>query len=139
MLGSVLTTVFKKSHYVQAAALTAVVVFTLALWLPNISFVLTYLTSGATLWQKLQFIWSFYGSIQTNHTFYSATLSFAIAFLSGINIALLVYYTRRVRSATSGLKLTHTGSYLGLWLGDSYRHPSYHRCRWATFYSTVSG
>ncbi len=117
MLHSVLKTVFSKAHYARLALLSAVIVFTLALWLPNFSFVMSYLTSSGSVWQKLQFIWSFYGSIQTNHTFYSATIAILIAALSGINIALLAYYTRRVKTAAKGFKRLHAGSYTGLIIG----------------------
>jgi hypothetical protein len=117
MLLSVLKIVFSNARYTRLAALSAVVVFTLALWLPNFSFVMSYLTSAESAWQKLQFIWSFYGSVQTNHTLYSAAVSLLIAVLSGINIALLAYYTRRVRVATKGFKRLHAGSYVGLVIG----------------------
>lgn len=117
MLWSVFKTVFTKRRYAQIAILSAFVVFTLALWLPNFSFVLSYLLSSESVLQKLQFIWSFYGSIETNHTVYSAGVSFLIAILSGMNIALLVYYTRRVKTATKGFKRLHAGSYVGLVIG----------------------
>ena len=117
MFLGVLKTVFSKARYTRLALLSAVVVFTLALWLPNFSFVMSYLTSTESVWQKLQFIWSFYGSIQTNNTFYSAAVAIFIAALSGINIALLVYYTRRVKTAAKGLKKLHPGSYLGIIVG----------------------
>lgn len=117
MLLGVFKTVFSKARYTRLALLSAVVVFTLALWLPNFSFVMSYLTSSGSVWQKFQFIWSFYGSIQTNHTFYSATIAILIAALSGINIALLAYYTRRVKTAAKGFKRLHAGSYTGLIIG----------------------
>lgn len=117
MLLSVLKVVLSKARYTRLAVLSALVVFTLALWLPNFSFVMSYLTSAESVWQKLQFIWSFYGSIQTNHTFYSAAISLLIAVFSGINIALLAYYTRRVKTATKGFKRLHAGSYVGLVIG----------------------
>ncbi len=117
MLFGVLKTVFSKIRYTRLAILTAFLLFTLALWLPNFSFVLSYLTSGASVAQKLQFIWGFYGAIQTSHTLYSATVSVLIAIFSGINIALLAYYTRRVKTAAKGFKRVHAGSYLGLIVG----------------------
>jgi len=117
MLYGVLATVFSKARYTRLAILTAFVLFTLALWLPNFSFVLSYFLSGASVWQKLQFIWSFYGSIETSHTLYSASVSILIALLSGLNVALLAYYTRRVKNATKGFKRVHTGSYIGLIVG----------------------
>ncbi len=117
MLLDVLKTVFSKNRYTRLALLTAFVVFTLALWLPNLSFVFSYLTSGASVWQKLQFIWGFYGSIQSSNTLNSAVITFLIAIFSGINVAFLMYYTRRVKAASKGFKRVHSGSYLGLMVG----------------------
>ncbi len=113
----ILITIFSKARYVGLAILTAALVFTIALWLPNISFVFSYLASGVGVGEKLQFIWGFYGTIQTSHTGYSAAMAILIALFSGINIALLTYYTKRVMTVSKGFKRVHTGSYLGLIVG----------------------
>jgi hypothetical protein len=117
MVGEVLITVFRGPRAIALAIITAIVVFTVALWLPNSSLVVSYLTGSSTLLQKLHFIWSFYGAIETSHTVYSASVAFLVAILSGINIALLAHYTKRVKSATKGFKRVHSGSCLGLIVG----------------------
>lgn len=93
-----LTTVLKEARYALTAILIAVSVFVFAVWLPNISLILTVLTSEAgTFADKLSFLFSLLGSITTNFTVVSATSTILIAILFGVNVALLLYYIRKVQ------------------------------------------
>lgn len=117
MAGKVLKKVFGNTSYLFLALLTTWAFGTLALWLPNFSLVTSYLRSGVGVLQKLQFLWGFYGTLYTNHTLYSAGVTVFIALLSGINIALLVYYTKRVQRVTAAFRHVYATSYLGILAG----------------------
>ena len=110
-----LTYVFKKPEYIVLATLISGVVFTLAVWLPNFKLVGIILSSGtASVYEKLSFLFSLYGSIGTNFTAVSATYTIVIAILFGINIALLTYYIRKVQSGVGNIKSTGATSIGGL-------------------------
>lgn len=88
--------VFGKTLYVSIAVLTAAVAFTVAVWLPNFALVTQVVTSSsASLAEKVTFVTSLYGSIQTNFTVVSASYTVLIAILFGVSISMFVYYLRR--------------------------------------------
>lgn len=99
MQWSVLKTVFSKFRYLLIAVIVSLLVFSLAVWLPNFSLLSQVLhpDSAGTISEKANFVFSLYGSIGTNFTAISASYTIAIAILFGINIALLAYYIRRAR------------------------------------------
>lgn len=93
--------VFSKAAYVGIAILTAAVVFTVAVWLPNFALITQVVTSNsASLSEKVSFLTSLYGSIQTNFTVVSASYTVLIAILFGVSISLFVYYLRRQQGFT---------------------------------------
>lgn len=97
--------VFKQPLYLLIASLVGVVVFSLAVWLPNFALIKTVLLSQtAGLLEKVMFVASLYESIITNFTFESATYTILIATLFGVYIALLVFYIRTRRVKRNGLK-----------------------------------
>lgn len=97
MLGT-LWTVSQKPRYALTAALAAVSVFVFAVWLPNISLIVSVLTSDVgTITEKTAFMFSLLGSIATNFTVASAVSIALIAILFGVNLAMLLYYIREVR------------------------------------------
>lgn len=97
MLGT-LWTVFQKIRHALIAALVAVGVFMFAVWLPNISLIVSVLKSDVgTIAEKIAFMFSLLGSITTNFTAASAVSTILIAILFGMNVALLMYYIRKVR------------------------------------------
>lgn len=115
-----LYTVFKKPSYLLLATLIAWMVFTVAVWLPNIPLILTVLGSSATFSGKFMFLVTLYESIGTNFTVISATYTISIAILVGIQISLLYYYIRKVktnRSSLSGIKGTGLAGLLVGFLG----------------------
>jgi hypothetical protein len=104
--------------YIVLALAIAYVVFTFAVWLPNTKLILTLLTSNiGSFWDRLSVMFSLYGSIATNFTTISASYAIAIAILFGINIALLTYYIRTVRSDLRGVSRTGATSIGGLVFG----------------------
>lgn len=97
-------TVFKQPLYLLIASLVGVVVFSLAVWLPNFDLIKTVLLSQtASVLEKVMFALSLYGSIITNFTLESAIYTIFIATLFGVYISLLVYYVR-TRRVGNGLK-----------------------------------
>jgi hypothetical protein len=98
-------TVFKQPLYLLIASFVGVVVFSLAVWLPNVALIKTVLLSQtASILEKVMFALSLYGSIITNFTLESAIYTIFIATLFGVYISLLVYYIRTTRVKGNGLK-----------------------------------
>jgi len=115
MLLQQLQIVFTKPKYAFLATLIAVIIFTLAIWLPNLPLIGIMLMSGsASAYEKLSFILSLYGSIFTNFTVVSASYTIMIAVLFAINSALLVFYIRKVRGGIRGIKATSAAGIGGL-------------------------
>ena len=103
MVSGTLQLVFRKPWFVILALVVSLVVFSVAVWLPN--FVLIFQIIGSstiTLSDKVSVLWSLYGSIGTNFTTLSASYTIAIALLFGINIALLTFYIKSRRGLASG-------------------------------------
>ena len=93
----------------------AVVIFTFAIWLPNISLVVTIVTSDTLSWhEKLSFVWSLYGGISTNFSIVSATYTVVIALLTGVNLALLIYYVQKVKGSVRNMKDSSIASLGGI-------------------------
>lgn len=100
---SVFKQVFGRVRYSLAAVLISFLVFTFAVWLPNIKLIIEILLSNtASISEKIQFLFSFYGSIATNFTIVSASYTIVIAILFGISMALLVYYVKEKRTIMAG-------------------------------------
>ena len=88
--------VFSSVRYLTIAGITAFAVFALSTWLPNLKLIGTIITSSTvSVFDKLSFLVSLLGSIQTNFTVFSASYTIAIAVLFGINVAMVVYYMSR--------------------------------------------
>jgi hypothetical protein len=84
------------------ALAVGVTVFSVAVWLPNLTLIGTVLTSGtATITEKLQLLVSLYGGIATNFTVVSALYTILIAILFGVYSALLVYYIRAMQTKSN--------------------------------------
>ncbi len=109
--------VFSNVQYVILTAIVTGLVFAFAVWLPNLKLIgeVTF-NSNASAIEKISFLYSLLGSIQTNFSAISAGYTIAIAVLFGINIALLAYYIRARRAALqgSGAALSIGGSVGGL-------------------------
>ena len=110
-----LWTVLSKRNYLVLALSVAFVVFTFAVWLPNLGLVMVVLgTETASVLSKIAFLGSLYGSIVTNFSFVSAIYTTTIALLFGVQIALLTYYIRKVSGGWGSIKVTGATSLGGL-------------------------
>lgn len=102
MLG-VFKQVFGNLRYGSMAILISLLVFTLAVWMPNIRLIFDILSSNTiSVLEKMQFLFSFYSSIATNFTVVSASYTIAIAILFGISVVLLTYYIKERRAVIAG-------------------------------------
>lgn len=107
--------ILTKPLYVFIAILTAWAVFTFAVLLPNIQLIGVVLFSDtASAIEKVNFLFSLYGSIGTNFTLVSGTSAVVIAVLFGINVTLLLYYIRRIRGVASSVRSTGVAGISGL-------------------------
>lgn len=96
MLFQALQKIFRKPMYILLALITSSVVFTFAVWLPNIPLIVKVMGHpGISLTQKLGLPISLLGSIATNFTLLSASYTIAIAILFGMNVSMIVYFLRR--------------------------------------------
>jgi len=112
MLLPVLGQVFRRAHYVLLASGVAFTLVSAALLLPNRPLIAQIFSSDVALWSaKITFLWSIYGSLQTNFSLLTGTYLLIVGVLFGINMALLVYYIRRRQSAARSTKahLTNLG------------------------------
>lgn len=104
----VVATVFKRPPHVMLAVLVATAVFVFAVLLPNFKLITVVFTSqNSTLLEKSSLLLNLLGSIQTNFTTLSAITVFLISILFGIQVSLLVYYIKRVRT---GSKISGVGA-----------------------------
>jgi len=101
MLINALKQVFGMKRYLALASITAFVVFTLAVWLPNFKIIIQVVTSStASFVDKWNILVGLFGSIKTNFTLVSASYTIAIAVLFGINVAMIVYSMRRNKQSS---------------------------------------
>jgi hypothetical protein len=101
---AILGAVLKKPQSLLLTIGVAWVIFTGAIWLPNLSLILTVLGSAAPLVNKLNFLGTLYLSIGTNFTLVSATYTLLIALLFGLQIALFVYYIQKTKTNRPSLR-----------------------------------
>ncbi len=106
-------TVFRNPRYALIASVVGLVVFSVAVWLPNIQLITTVLTSDtASALEKGMLVLSLYGGIVTNFTIVSALYTAGIAILFGFYVALFVYYLTQRKTKRDSMKSTG-------WLGIS--------------------
>ncbi len=85
-----------RPKYLFLVILIMLIMTSFAAWLPNLHLITRAMTSTTmTLWQKTNLLAAFLGSLQTNFTPLSRTLTIISATLTGIQISLLIYYLRQ--------------------------------------------
>lgn len=94
--------VFSKTSYIVGASTLALIVFIVAVLLPNISLLGEVIFgSSAALSTKANLVLSLLGGIRTNFSIVSAIYTIAIALLVGVNVAMITYLVRK-RSDMAG-------------------------------------
>lgn len=106
--------VFSRLSYLILAGVITLLLLLLAIWLPNLKFFKQLLLSNHYSFSaKLDIFWLSLGFLKTNFTPLSRVFTILTAILSGINIALLIFYLKRrfqlVRAAGPGLIGTLAG------------------------------
>lgn len=103
MIKNAFTEVFKNKSYLLLAGAVALLIFAFAVWLPNVRLLFTLVTDPTVpISVKVSFPIRLFESITTNFTTLSASYTIAIAILTGINVALFVYYVKRQRQLAQG-------------------------------------
>jgi len=101
--------ILAKPMYALLAIFVSVIVFTVAVWLPNLGLIYVVVQKTAVA-EVMSLLWSLYGAIGTNFTLISASYTVLIAILFGINVALLAYYIKRARGGSSIRSVSSTGA-----------------------------
>ncbi len=95
--------VFAHSSYIALAGVLALVVFLLAVWLPNFGLIAqVFRDSNVPLAVALGIALSLLGGIDTNFSLLSAGYTIAIAVLFGFTVAMIVYLLKRRRVTAAG-------------------------------------
>mgnify|MGYP000144328347 CR=1 FL=1 len=88
--------IIARPKYLSIAIAVSVLIVAFAAWLPNLHLITKTMTSSTmTFWQKTNLLTSLLGSLQTNFTPLSRTLTFLTAGLAGVQISLFVYYLKQ--------------------------------------------
>ena len=102
--------VFNNPKYVALSVAVIIAVITFAAWLPNLHLITRTMTSSTmTLWQKTNLLTSLLGSLQTNFTPLSRTVTFISAGLAGMQVSLLVYYLRQTARLQQSMGMSALG------------------------------
>ncbi len=88
--------IIQQPKYIALTVAVTLAIIALAAWLPNIHLITKTMTSKTmTVWQKTNLVTSLLGSIQTNFSPLSRTVTIISATLTGIQTSLLIYYLRQ--------------------------------------------
>ena len=102
MLLEALQKVFQKPKYLLLAFGTSLVMFAFAVWLLNIPLIIKVMGhSEISFRDKFDLPVSLLGGIVTNFTLLSASSTILIAVLFGVNVAMIVFFLKRIGSFLS--------------------------------------
>lgn len=114
-LFTVLKQVFGKVEYLLLFLGSSVLVFLGAMTVRNFSLLGQIFGSESfSIWQKFLFIVSFIGSVNETFGFIGSILLIVIAILFALNLTLLVFYIRKIKSLLKGSKRIHAVGIGGL-------------------------
>ena len=114
MLDSI-KTVFSRPWYVIAGLSVALALFLFAVWFPNTSLIeYIFSSSNLSFIGKLEFLWNSLGFFTENFTLYSQAIIILVSVLSGINIAMLVFYLRRRAAQDRAAGIGILGTIIGM-------------------------
>ncbi len=102
--------VITNPKYLILSISITLLVIAFAAWLPNLHLITNAMTSGSmTLWQKTNLLTSLLGSLQTNFTPLSRTVTFISAGLAGVQVSLLIYYVRQTAQIQQSMGMSALG------------------------------
>jgi len=97
-----ITMKFSKKEIITYTAiwfLVSIAVLSVAVWFSNREAIIwMFSLSGVSLIHKFQFLFSFYGSLETNFSVVSATSTILVSILFGLTIVLFIHYVRIMRA-----------------------------------------
>lgn len=106
--------VFQKPRYLVLGLVSAVVIGAGIIWLSSHQLIRFTLTSDIFDWNaKLKIIWTSLGLYATNFTLASQIMIVLVALMSGINIAMLIFYSKRRVSAIKAAGASGFGLIVG--------------------------
>jgi hypothetical protein len=108
--------VLRRPAYAATSLLVAFLIFTAStILIPNFAFVQSIFGSASLdLIEKVGIISALYGSIGTNFTVFSASVTIALSLLVGVNFALLVYaLKRRIRGSVGAGSISSASGIFG--------------------------
>jgi len=104
------TRIITNPKYLALSTLVTLIVIAFAAWLPNLHLITRVMTSGTmTLWQKTNLLTSLLGSMQTNFSPLSRSVTIVSASLTGVQASLLVFYLRRSAQAQREMGVSFAG------------------------------
>lgn len=121
MILEVFSRIYSYPWYVVLTVAISLLSFTLVIWVPNLGLIGEIVSSPTvTVFGKVVFILSLYGSLLTNFTIFTGTYIILLSILLGVNISLLVFYVRLARrggGTGAKIKLTGAGGFIAGLLG----------------------
>lgn len=115
----ILGNVFRRPRYVVIALVVAWMVFSGAVWWSNVALIWSFAQSSSVS-DLITLLYNLYWSIGTNFTLVAATYTSLIALLFGMQVALLTYYVRQIRTQSDrlrGVGATSAGGFISGALG----------------------
>lgn len=107
-------TALKAPRSQALAGSISVLVFVLAVWLPNFRLLFSvWADTSVSLWDKTALPMSLLPSIATNFTLLSASYTIVIAVLAGVNAALMAYLARTRGMLGGGAAIGLSGMFTG--------------------------
>lgn len=101
--------------YLTITIAVSLMVIAFAAWLPNLHLITRAMTSSTmTLWQKTNLLTGLLGSLQTNFTPLSRTITFINAGLAGVQVSLLIYYLRQAAQIQQSMGMSAMGVVAGM-------------------------
>jgi hypothetical protein len=102
--------IIKQPKYLALVITVSLMVIAFAVWLPNLHLITKTMTSSTmTLWQKTNLMTSLLGSLQTNFSPLSRTITFISAGLAGVQVSLLAYYIRQTAKLQQSMGMSAVG------------------------------
>lgn len=102
--------ILRQPKYLAVAIAVTLTVIAFAAWLPNLHLITKVMTSSTmTLWQKTNLMTGLLGSLRTNFTFWSRTVTVISAGLTGIQVSLLAYYLKQTAKLQQSMGMSALG------------------------------
>lgn len=109
--------VFKQALYVAVAVLTSFLILSVTAWYSQGSTAALVLGGELSVLEKFRYVGGVYWSLVTTSSAFGTAVIFCLSILFGLHTAVLIYYIRRIRRCSRGVKRFYTTSTTGFLLG----------------------